>query len=355
MGRGRGQTASSKQAEEVSPQEKLNVQQQSRKERRLLRAHYREVKDSIAGGKDELTSLDSERFADCYRRIQSLHSQVQKPREQISDGEALLDMAATLVDTAKGANRKSGPTPSDFIAAVVRKFQVKSRRKNRDEEGVDIDWGKLGLEACVILRQAPGLTTLVGPMDSQPKPKRTYTARGRRQNPGLLTQPDELNGASSSQEKQETDANMETMFEKLRNERCIRFEYLILNRTSFAQTVENIFSFSFLVKDGRVEIKIEADGTHLVVPRNAPSRQDTESGSVPNTQFVFGFGFADWELMKAMVPEGKEAMPHRSRTELCSLQENKTPVRIRSRNRARETSTQEEVEEERPAKKGRKL
>jgi DNA-binding TFAR19-related protein (PDSD5 family) len=65
-------------------------------------------------------------------------------------------------------------------------------------------------------------------------------------------------------DKTDTDKNMSIMFNILREKKKVQLEHLILNRFSFAQTVENLFALSFLVKDGRAEIVMDKNRLHYV-------------------------------------------------------------------------------------------
>lgn len=53
------------------------------------------------------------------------------------------------------------------------------------------------------------------------------------------------------------------MYDILKKAKKVKVENLILNRHSFAQTVENLFALSFFVKDGRVKIEVDENGSQF--------------------------------------------------------------------------------------------
>ncbi|MBA0733391.1 hypothetical protein Gogos_017414, partial [Gossypium gossypioides] len=211
-----------------------------------------------------------------------------KPREQIADAEALLDITNTLLTSVKATNG-DGITISDFVDSLVRDF---AKQSSRPDGRTLIDWKKIGIEFSDASRSSRGCRTMIGPMDTQMKQRKARRKRARlveNEQPAetknlidewglevFLTM-GALDGFEEEEErtppfywvddtdikkKTNTDINMATMFDILRKHRIVRLEQLVLNRNSFAQTVENIFALSFLVKDGRADIKLDEKGIH---------------------------------------------------------------------------------------------
>ncbi|KAG8363938.1 hypothetical protein BUALT_Bualt19G0074400 [Buddleja alternifolia] len=117
---------------------------------------------------------------------------------------------------------------------------------------------------------------------------------------------------TANEDTTDNENNMATMFDILSRNHNLKLENLVLNRNSFAQTVENLFALSHLVKNGWAEIKVDENGCHLVFPRNAPTANAILSGEVTYSHFIFRFDFGDWKLMLKSVGIGEELMPHRS-------------------------------------------
>lgn len=275
-------------------------------ERRHIRSRYLAVKNIISEEREDVVRLDSDKFQSIITEVENLHRMVQKPREQVADAEALLDLANTLV-TSANSQKNEGVTPSDFVTTLLRNFSQQDRTMSQENPTNVLYWVDVGLAVSHVFKNTPGCCTMVGPMNTEVKQRKIAVHR-KRTRPEESTRPEEL-GAEKEQ-KTDTDKNMSTMFDVLRKNRNVRLENLVLNRLSFAQTVENIFALSFLVKDGRAEITVAKNGHHIVSPRNAPAANAVASGDVTYNHFVFRFDFKDWKLMMDTA-DGEDLMPHR--------------------------------------------
>ncbi|XP_077213763.1 non-structural maintenance of chromosomes element 4 homolog A-like [Tasmannia lanceolata] len=323
--------------EETGEGEKRDSGRDGVTERRAIRSRYLAVKHLINDERDDISKAGSDTFNSIISEVETLHQLVQKPREQVADAEALLDIANTLVTSVKSQSNE-GVTPSDFVTSLLRSFGKQDVGANAENPSNSMYWADVGLAVSHVFRKTSGCRTMLGPMNTELKQRKVAIQR-KRVRPTESTRPEEVDDANG-EGKTDTDKNMLTMFEILRKKKSVRLENLVLNRTSFAQTVENIFALSFLVKDGRAEMIVNDSGHHLVSPRNAPSANAIASGEVTYSHFVFRFDYKDWKLMIGLVGDGEVLMPHRTAQDICSNSQpesvpanTRTPIRKLSRNR----------------------
>ncbi|XP_027188040.1 non-structural maintenance of chromosomes element 4 homolog A-like isoform X2 [Cicer arietinum] len=279
--------------------------------RRVLRSRYLAVKNVINDEMEHNAELNCEMFGTIFGEMESLHKLVTKPREQVADAQALLDMTKSLVISAK-VHFSGGLTPSAFVTHILQKFGAcgGTITSTEDCSRNSISWKDIGVAVSSTFGGGYGFSTMIGPMDAKIKQRRVIN-RKKHVKPAELARPEEL-VEGSREERNDTDKNMLTMFNILRKNRIFRLENLVLNKNSFAQTAENLFALSFLVKDGRAEIKVDKAGRQLVSPRNAPTAKSVISKDVVLSHFVFRFDYNDWKLMARSVGVGEELMPHRN-------------------------------------------
>ncbi|KAI3908409.1 hypothetical protein MKW92_046803 [Papaver armeniacum] len=306
-------------------------------DRRVIRVKYLDLRNTIHDEREDISDANSDKFKSVFNKVESLHKMVTKPREQVADAEALLGIVNTLVTAVKAQN-SDGITPNDFITFLLQNFGKRNGGVGAEQARLSFGWKDLGLEVCHIFMKVPGCCTMVGPMDVVVKQRKTVTQRKRTRKPTTTERPEDLD--AEEEHTTDTDRNMITMYDILKKNKRVRLDNLLLNRLSFAQTVENLFALSFLVKDGRVKITVDSNGHHLVTPRNGPTPDQVASGVAAYNHFVLRLDFKDWQLMKDTVTIGEELMPHRTPANISS--DTQREVTGRSSHGAR-TSTQREV------------
>ncbi|MCL7040464.1 hypothetical protein MKW94_007782 [Papaver nudicaule] len=219
----------------------------------------------------------SDKFGHILVKLERLNELASTPRHQVIDAQVLSDFVNKLSLSIKSFNNKIIPT--DFITCLLQKYGA-----------YNICCSTMNFEAN--------------------KYKIVYKKRTR--SVMEVEYPEDLNN-NTIVENIETDQNVSTIFDALKTrKKSEKVEHAIMNRNSFAQTAENLFSLSFFVSMGRAEIKVDGDGHHVVSLRNAPYSKSTKSGEIKCKQFVFRVDYKDWNSMKDLVAIGDEVMPHRN-------------------------------------------
>ncbi|KAI8468081.1 MAG: Nse4 C-terminal-domain-containing protein [Monoraphidium minutum] len=296
--------------------------QQTAVERRVLRQEYRKLFSDVLDGKEQLEDAGSGALQAMLDKVELLRNKVEKPREHAVDADVLCHLTERgLSMVSRGHAANQGRTPAAFIAMLRHAYAGDAA--SRADAAESMAWHRLGEAAAPFLAPAPGVGCMLGPLEVRPKPRANAAAAGQRRRRGAEAvgevvraqelAPDEMGG---EQEKQETDRNMLVMWDCLqRAGGAASFAALVLNPASFGQTVENIFTLSFLIRDRRVSLRMDPESGLMV--RAAPKAAAPAGGggaaaaAGPAVQ-VMSFGFPEWEVMRGAAALEECLMPHRA-------------------------------------------
>ena len=259
--------------------------------------------------------MDSKRFEATLARANQLGVQAIETREQAVDTGLLLHLSDIGVNMARNLDPGgAGRTPGDLVAALVSAFVPALDAADSVRENPALfDWAELGRRVAHAFRPGVGMKCMLGPLqDAKPKEKRSTQRRARDQlasevMPDVLT-----NAGKTDAEVQETDKNLDEMLRVIQREKCLPLPLLVLNKESMAQTVENIFTLSFIVKEGGASLSQDEEGDWVNVhaenpnatrgqPDSASPGERARKSAARTRQLVTRFDMADW---RAMVEDG---------------------------------------------------
>ncbi|KAF5321967.1 hypothetical protein D9619_001921 [Psilocybe cf. subviscida] len=276
---------------------------QDPEEKRAVRQGYRALTKKIEEYRSNPKDLQASELLAGVQRVDGLFGKVKGPQEATLDSNYLLMASSIGVQKARAMKSGSGAFDvDDFITKLAR--YMGGRRNIEDalpeesddgeetQDGRPLDWDRIGLKALAKSRRVPALTFMLGPLSIEQK-KRTVTKRARlEKNKEDERRPLELKEEELNQAENETTKNVRILSTLLEYTGPINLFKFIINPKDFAQSVENMFYLSFIIRDGNAALSIE-DGEYMIMACQPPSDEDYEGG-LKRQQLVFELDMATW-------------------------------------------------------------
>jgi len=186
---------------------------------------------------------------------------------------------------------------------------------NGDQEPTDeLNWHAVGQEAVKHLKRTPTISFMYGPLEIEQTVVRKERQRREREKIGEKVVPEEVKDTQMDQEALEkaTSKRVEDLRGYLEKAKQIDFVKFVVDPQSFSQTVENIFHYSFLIKDGQAAFKLDDKGIPIAEPAQPPLQEDYTSGKAERRQCVVAINQDMWKKLKEKYEIKTGYLPHRT-------------------------------------------
>ncbi|KAI5475174.1 alpha-1,2-mannosyltransferase (Ktr4), glycosyltransferase family 15 protein [Pseudohyphozyma bogoriensis] len=305
--------------EEEDEEERAARLATQREKARDTRAGYRALQEEVEGSRKNLIDTTVEDMSAQVEKANRLFKDVKAPSEAILDSRVL--MAASDAGALKARQLKLDANAFDtdeFISRLLRFMGRRSgggRRSTRaaeseagDEDGDDADamtdgWTKVGRVLAKESRRIPVMDHMWGPLSVETKEKKQRTQRAQHKpDESERIRPQEIDSGDVQKDPNEPTKMVAEISKILQQEAEGGMPYLkfIINPDSFAQTVENMFYYAFLVKEGHAAIEIEDDPNseyfgEAMVYRCKPADPEQIKEGAKKQQLVFELTQKVWK------------------------------------------------------------
>jgi len=164
-----------------------------------------------------------------------------------------------------------------------------------DDDDEPLDWERIGRKALAKSRRVPIMDFMLGPLAVEQK-KRAVAKRARfEKNKADERKPQELREEDIARSENETTKHVIDIRNLLMEQNGpVNLFRFVINPSDFAQSVENMFYLSFLIRDGECALEIEEDGEPVIFICEQPQLSDYQEG-LKKQQIVFEFDVKTWE------------------------------------------------------------
>eukprot|EP00510_Aplanochytrium_minuta_P004130 CAMPEP_0184007290 /NCGR_PEP_ID=MMETSP0954-20121128/1238_1 /TAXON_ID=627963 /ORGANISM="Aplanochytrium sp, Strain PBS07" /LENGTH=331 /DNA_ID=CAMNT_0026286077 /DNA_START=70 /DNA_END=1065 /DNA_ORIENTATION=+ len=269
--------------------------------RALLRKGQRELQEFVQKKQAELADFNSDVADQAFQRIQKQHDECKSTREACVDSTIFRGLSNHTSKQAVQLGLNSN--------SITWTHFLKGLKHGASTDGVSIDWESLGQSTSVFFNTPIGVNFMIGPL-SVPKRVINQNAQRQRRKATVAEKPATIkHEESKNAKKTEHEKFQKFLCSKLESGKQGMFDFLF-NPKSFTQTVENIFEFSFLVKDGWSSISVDQNelSAQPVVEYQNP-HEDRRKTSEKQT--ILSFNMNDFENLKRAYDVRQATLPHR--------------------------------------------
>jgi len=269
----------------------------------LVRAGYRSLMEDITTNEEELGDVSGQcqsRLLEYMAQNQALFQQVSAPQEAVLDARVLKQLSRLC------------RTQAEQMSANITQFNqqefAEKLMANMGGGGISRrKWVILGTQVKSMFKRSPCLTYLYGALDTTPPPPKERKEREPRATQATRVKDLVATKDTIMQEVEASDNQTEQLVQHVfkclvavwreGGKRPVNLFRFVIDPNSFGATIENLFHVSFLVKEGKVDIKVDEDlGLPVIIP--VGKARQGEGGQEKKNQVVMNICMEDWERLK---------------------------------------------------------
>ncbi|EEB95416.1 hypothetical protein MPER_05619, partial [Moniliophthora perniciosa FA553] len=253
-------------------------------EKRAVRKGYREFDkrfeaEIITRGNTQKTT---EWLIEGVKQSDDLFKRVKNPGEATLDSNLLVRLTTSAHQNARNLRSGSGAFGiDDFLSKLVtfmggRKMDQRNPNFSDDDDEDDspLEWEKIGRKAVAKSRRVPVVGFMLGPLSIEQKKRAAVKRAKLEKNKADEKKPQEIKEEDISRSGNETTKNVaisrpqslihRQIASKLEEMGEINLFRFFINPNDFAQSVENLFYLSFLIRDGKVALDSDEKGEPII-------------------------------------------------------------------------------------------
>lgn len=278
--------------------------EQDASEKRAIRQCYRQL-EKLTTEHARPQDHDADALVGQVTQADQLFLKVKNPGEATLDSSVLRNVSAISAQKARAMRLGSAAFDiDDFVARLVTfmggcqhledAWDADDGDAHERDEEAPLDWERIARKVLAKSRRVPVTGFMLGPLSIEPK-KRTQTKRQRAANAiEEERRPQQIQEEDIKRSDNETTKNVLLIKSILESTGPINLFRFIVNPNDFAQSVENLFYVSFLIRDGECAFEITDEGEPRIMLCEQPTFEDRLQG-IQRQQIVMEFDMATWQ------------------------------------------------------------